>query len=330
MAKLVINKDIAGANSGTKFLAKMRPVAELNIHPELSKRFTIEQQVLDSIIKSITESNYDNSEPIIIWKEEDVVIDGHTRLEAAKCAGIEEVPVVEKSFENLEEAMKYTEHRQYDRRNLSQAEIYKLAINLDTIKEKTGEGRATERLAKKIGVSASTLEHARTIEKRASEDIKDKIKNNKITIPTAYAMVKQKKEKNIDFDSINVTSDDPAGLNFNHSDGIERPTYPKIADELPSNSHDYENDESNDNSIESVFDEFNDIADSTDVIENNNLFNCLFEKIQSFNLKELAIFLEKIQKESLYTALEWEEILAKKEQFVEKDYVYQKGEENGR
>ena len=194
MAKLVINKEIANSTSGAKLLAKMRLVSNIKTNPDLASRFTIDEKVLNSIIKSIKSSGFDKSEPIVIWKEEDVVVDGHTRLKAAQIAELEEVPVIEKSFLNFEEAKNYTEHRQFARRNLSQAEIYNYANNTKNM----GEERTVETLAKEIGVSKSTLEKARTVNKKASKKTKEKVQNNEMTINQAYTEIRQKKEnKNI-------------------------------------------------------------------------------------------------------------------------------------
>ena len=163
----------------------------------------------------MNESGFHNEEPIVIAKLPDGTIlgvaDGNTRLMVAKEIGLDEVPVVYKTFDSLEDAIQYAKDRQFHRRNLSQAEIYNYANNLDSInmEDRNGEGRATERLAEELGVSASTIEHARTVENRADEETKEKIKNNELSINQAYQKVrksKKKPDKNIDDD--NSTSDD--------------------------------------------------------------------------------------------------------------------------
>lgn len=305
MAKLMINKEIARETSGSKFLGKMRLLSDIKTNPELEKRFIIDQKVLDSIIKSIKCSGYDASEPIIIWKETGEIVDGHTRYKAAKEAGIDEVPVVDKSFENLEEAKKYTEHRQFDRRNLTQAEIYEYAVNLE--ESSKGEGRATEKLAEKLGVSASTLQHARTVNKKADNEVKEKLKKNEITVNQAYSTVRESKKKE---DPISDNSGNPSGLNFNHSDGIERPHYPPYGEEEYLNKNTDENDEE-----ESDLDSFSDIEDSmSEVTDETNYNSCLFDEIQNYNVKQLAKYLSKIQRESIdsqeaLTEEDWEQKL---------------------
>lgn len=54
--------------------------------------FPINPEVLSAIKAHMETNGYDTSQPIVIWGRERVVVDGHTRLEAAKQAGIKEVP----------------------------------------------------------------------------------------------------------------------------------------------------------------------------------------------------------------------------------------------
>lgn len=244
MAKLVTNTNTALMGTGMNVLAKLVPIADIKTIPELSEIFQRQSKVVEDIKKSMQKDGFHKEEPIVIAKLIDGTIlgvaDGNTRLMVAKEIGMDEVPIVYKTFDNLKDAIKYAKDRQFHRRNLSQAEIYNYANNLDTIEDRNGDGRATERLAKEIGVSASTLQHARTVAKKASDEVKEKIKNNKMTVNQGYQTVRKKKKSKNDnleddfdtddevsdlSDSLSDNSGTPQGLNFNHSDGIERPHY---------------------------------------------------------------------------------------------------------
>ncbi|WP_288958446.1 ParB N-terminal domain-containing protein [uncultured Treponema sp.] len=216
MAKLVTNTNTALMGTGMNVLAKLVPVAEIKTIPELSEIFSRQDKVVEDIKKSIQEDGFHKEEPIVIAKLSDGTVlgvaDGNTRLMVAKEIGLDEVPVVYKTFNDLDDAIQYAKDRQFHRRNLSQAEIYAYANNLDAVEDRNGEGRATERLAEELGVSASTIEHARTVENRADEETKEKIKNNKMSINQAYQKVrksksKQEKESNDESDSIDFDDD---------------------------------------------------------------------------------------------------------------------------
>ena len=195
MAKLVTNTNTALMGTGMNVLAKLVPVSDIKTISELSEIFARQDKVLEDIKKSMQEDGFHKEEPIVIAKLTDGttlgVADGNTRLMVAKELGLDEVPVVYKTFDSLEDAIQYAKDRQFHRRNLSQAEIYNYANNLEAVEDKNGEGRATERLAEELGVSASTIEHARTVGSRADEETKEKIKNNEMTINQAYQKVRK-------------------------------------------------------------------------------------------------------------------------------------------
>lgn len=199
MAKLVTNTNTALMGTGMNVLAKLVPVAEIKTIPELSEIFQRQDKVVEDIKKSMQEDGFHKEEPIVIAKLSDGTVlgvaDGNTRLMVAKEIGLDEVPVVYKTFNDLDDAIQYAKDRQFHRRNLTQAEIYAYANNLEAVEDKNGEGRATERLAEELGISASTIEHARTVENRADEETKEKVKNNEMSINQAYQKVRKSKAK---------------------------------------------------------------------------------------------------------------------------------------
>jgi len=133
MAKLIDQTRNAGMNSGAAVLAEMKRLSELKKHPVLSNIFTIQPDILSSIVESMKTYGYDKAQPIVEGKidGEFYITDGYTRYEAAQQAELEEVPVEEKEFENLEAAVHYCYKRQAERRNLTQIEIYNAAVKLN-------------------------------------------------------------------------------------------------------------------------------------------------------------------------------------------------------
>jgi ParB family chromosome partitioning protein len=189
----------AGATAGGTVLRMMR-TTDIQTDPELASLFHINEETLEEITQSMKESGYDRAEPLVLWRGRNTVVDGHTRLQAALAAGIFEVPVEEKSFEDMNEAQWYAFRRQADRRNLTQAEIYKAATELQAKLSRDGTGRAAELLAKRLNVSASTLEHARVVEARADEQTIAAVKSGDMSINQAYRQVRQRQETEDDED----------------------------------------------------------------------------------------------------------------------------------
>ncbi len=181
----------AGFNSGN-IMSKEIKIDEIKIDPEISKIFDIPDKVLKEIVSKMKEAGYDESQPIVIWKGTNILVDGHTRLTAAKEAGFTSIPVAEKEFKNKEEALLYTFERQAVRRNLTNAEILTAAKMLPERKAQDGTGRAAAVLAEKLGVSASTIYQVlKAVEEAPKGDkvpsqIQKEIKSGKKSLKKGY------------------------------------------------------------------------------------------------------------------------------------------------
>jgi ParB family chromosome partitioning protein len=195
MGRLADSLGNAGMNAGAAVVARLKRTPEIKTDPELAGMFAVNPEILAAIIKSMRESGYDKSQPVVLWKEREVVVDGHTRLQAAAEAGISEIPVAEKEFASLADAKLYAYRRQAERRNLTPAEILAAAVELQPKDSRDGTGRASELLAKTLGVSPSTVKHAQTVAREAPPEIIDEVKMNNMTIDKAYRLTKGKPDR---------------------------------------------------------------------------------------------------------------------------------------
>ena len=235
------------ADSGLK-LSKSIKISEMEYHEDFKSLFAIDENLLKRITDSMLENKYDNSQPIHIWVYTDetgithlYIIDGHTRLKAAEQAGFETVPYYEHKFESFEEAYKYVLSLQVNRRNLEGGELLRNISKLyGTEFIQNTEGKKSEAIAGILGVSDRTVEKGLYVNENADEETLEKIESGELSVNKAYKQTKAKEKKqeqssevceDIDsFDGIEDISDslddnsgNPRGLNFNHSDGIERP-----------------------------------------------------------------------------------------------------------
>jgi ParB family chromosome partitioning protein len=184
MAKL--NAGAAGFNAGT-VQSRMLKISDIKIDPEISKVFTVQDKILEEIKGKMEKLGFDRSQPIVVWKGKNILLDGHTRLAAAKAIGLNEVPVAEKPFDTVEDAIMYTIERQVIRRNLTGAEILTAANMMKGgRKKKDGKGRAAEQLAEKLGVSPATIYAAQKINREASEKDKQAILNGEASIRAVH------------------------------------------------------------------------------------------------------------------------------------------------
>jgi len=193
----------------------MKIIHEIKIHEEISRLFSINQEVLNKISDSMKEKGYDSAEPVVIGRIENVgefLVDGHTRLQAAKNVGLLEIPVVYMDFKNFEEAIFYTFKRQSSRRNLTAAELLNAAGHLQKKTIRDGTGRSSKILAESLGVSESTIDHAKFIKQNANKEIIEEIENGNLSINAAYTKIKndEKKQRNATDDQKISSSNQPA------------------------------------------------------------------------------------------------------------------------
>jgi len=171
--------------------------------------FDIDEKVLVAVKDSIEKNGYDNAFPIILW--EDVVVDGHTRLEAMEQLGIKEIPVLQKEFKDEAEALEYAIHNQRDRRNITDAELLRCIAVVDAPMTKVDAGKKGKEVssgkleikkpkvqshketAKKLKISESKVTDARTV--LADEEATKAVESGKKTISSAAKEVREKKKE---------------------------------------------------------------------------------------------------------------------------------------
>jgi ParB-like chromosome segregation protein Spo0J len=175
--------------------------------------FPIDKDVLAAITESVRE-RFDSERPIVAWKKNDrelIVVDGHTRLEAARKARLKQVPVVLRKFPDERAALEYAIAEQRNRRNMSREEqaAYVLRVvealdqpaqgkrtDLDTSRQAGGKSGA-ERTAELAGVSTRTVERARRVKDSGDEQVKQAVRNGKLTLPAAEKKVKASEEPDL-------------------------------------------------------------------------------------------------------------------------------------
>lgn len=174
----------------------------LKTRKPFSSIFPIHEDTLDSIRRNMETNGFDPVFPIIVWKEEGIVVDGHTRFEAATKVGLETVPVVKKSFENEDDAILYSFHIQRNRRNMSDEDILKCLTLLDKIHsepERHDQEKApmstrkevNQARAKELGISAGKVDKARKVLEHGDDNIRDSVQSGKKSINQAYNEVQE-------------------------------------------------------------------------------------------------------------------------------------------
>lgn len=181
-------------------------VSDLKVAELFSNLFPVDGHVLEAIVEHMAENGYDPSQPIVVWGDRGIVIDGHTRLEAARQAGIEDVSVSLKDFVDEDAALEYAIHNQRDRRNMTDADIVRCIEALDKRKrqgERTdlassdaklgGAGKSAKKTANVVGTSERKVEKARTVLEHGDEATKQAVKSGDKSINRAYQETQQRR-----------------------------------------------------------------------------------------------------------------------------------------
>lgn len=278
MAKLTaFTKNTSGLNSGVEQVVIKVPVNEITTDPTFKSLLPINQTDLEEITKNIREHGFEKTKAVCVWKEKGILIDGYTRLTAAKAAGLLEIYKYEKSFETEEDALQYAVEQQLNRRNLNDAGKIILIEKLDNLKkagrpgnEETAEekGKSAEKLAKAIGTSTRSVERTRSVLKNGDEELISKVKSGEVSINKAAEEIKKKKKEQEKSHSYPVPEEDAIQTTS---------SFPEI--------------------------DFEEIEPEKKI--------SMYEEIIQMDLHHLAVFLYECQSENL-TVSEWEEKLGER------------------
>lgn len=189
-------------------------ISELTVEEDYKNLFLFSKHILVSIQEDMKNNGYDESKPITVWKDKNIVIDGHVRLQAAKNIGLKTIPVFERNFEDEDAALGYAIHHQRDRRDLNDGNILHFVERFDVVYPRGGDRRSKfvnqnfenkdkvssrEVTAKLLEISAEKVSQCRHIMKNCSDSEKEEIKEGKKTIYEVYksssAAVKDQESK---------------------------------------------------------------------------------------------------------------------------------------
>jgi len=184
-------------------------IKDLRMDKPFKGLFPIEQDTIEAIAQDMKVNGYDLSHPVVVWLGQNIVIDGNTRILAAKLAGLETVPVDTKDFKDEHEALQYAIHNQRDRRNLTDADLLRWIELVDGKKQRGGDRKSKEakskgssepidsakETAKIVGTSETKVKKARTIFDHADEEIKQEVLEGKKSIHKVAQEVREKRKE---------------------------------------------------------------------------------------------------------------------------------------
>lgn len=172
--------------------------------------YKIKEEVLGAIVENMKDQGFDDNQPVIIWKERNILIDGHTRLKASTLVGIKSIPAFYASFKTEDEALEYMHRIQFNRRNINDADLIRLIKEaLPKYEKKYGEGSKAEFLAKRfIGLSEGKAKQSLVVAEKATEEDVAAIEEGLTSIYQIYMKLNKEKKEPKEKVSANFFEDD--------------------------------------------------------------------------------------------------------------------------
>ena len=186
---------------------KTLKIKDIELIPEFEKLLAMDDSVVSAMTDSMKKEGFKPGHELHVWFHNGkyILIDGHTRRHCAIKAGLSSVPCIIHHFDTLEEAKKFAIHEQTDRRNLSGELLLQAVSNFNFEKGKGNsgdeKGKASEIIGKQLGVSSKTVEKARVVLKEATEEQKEAIRKEELSVNQVYNQIRgktsaEKKEDN--------------------------------------------------------------------------------------------------------------------------------------
>lgn len=180
---------------------------DITISDVFSTLFRIKEDNLKSITANMKANGFDKDKAITIWKEKDLLVEGHTRRLSAIEAG-KKVWVRRKSFNSEKEAIQYAFDEQYLRRNQNDADNIYTLQNSSFYKQAKNK---KEFISNFLKVSERTASKYMKILK-AEKKLIDRVIDGVVTINKAYESLEKIKKHAPNSSSLKDTSGNVATI----------------------------------------------------------------------------------------------------------------------
>lgn len=207
-ADRAIELQAAAAESATPQGIILVGIDKLRVEEPFRSLFPIRPETVEAIARDMLVRGFDAAHPLIAWAGHGIVIDGHTRLEAARRAGLAEVYILFRDFPDKDAALAFALHEQRDRRNLTDADFVRLVETLDEYRARGGDRRSEEArsktsndvfgpsstaTAKLIGTSPTKVEKARAVNAAADPSLRERVETGELSLNRAASQARAAK-----------------------------------------------------------------------------------------------------------------------------------------
>jgi len=150
-------------------------------------------------------------DPLIIWKDHDIILDGHYRYEICNELGLH-FETIETEFPDRTEAKIWMIKNQRGRRNLNESQRAMLAVKLEALygvqaKDRMGTrtdlgkhldqreaGRSAKKAADDMGISHQTVSYAKKVDKKGIPELKMIVESGDVAVSAAAKVASRSSE----------------------------------------------------------------------------------------------------------------------------------------
>lgn len=163
---------------------------------ELVKKFKMDAETKNRIKDDMRLNGFSKAHPIHVWLHEGklILVDGHTRFQAASELGFQYVWIQIHNFTSMQEALMFSMQEQFNRRNITDSELFQ---QYETLRQEKINGRnlTMQEKADQLKKSRRHLFKIETVQNEASDEVIRAIKNGKMSINKAYNDLQEQKKK---------------------------------------------------------------------------------------------------------------------------------------
>ena len=155
------------------------------------------------LVESFKANGYMKSNPVLVWrvrrngKWEYILIDGYSRCAVLEAMGESEVWANVQEYSSLEEAVTAARYQEYSRRHDDTKSLYKQFEKLNLTALKNQSGRLNEIVAKQLGISAHNAHKLLQINAKASDEVKNALREGKISAASAFKTIANEKKYSV-------------------------------------------------------------------------------------------------------------------------------------
>ncbi len=174
---------------------KKLKISDIHLQEELVNKFKMDEETKNRIKDDMQLNGFSKAHPLHVWQSEGkfILVDEHTRFKAATELGLSHIWAQIHQFKDLNEALTYSMQEQFNRRNITDSELFK-EYEILRLEEVNGRKLTMQEKADKLKKSKRHLSKIEEITKKADAQTIQDIREGKTSINKVYNEIKKKEQ----------------------------------------------------------------------------------------------------------------------------------------